>query len=275
VKIIFAKNLGFCFGVKRALNILEKSIKNDSKPIYLLGEIVHNEKVIQKLKKEGVKIVFSPREVKNGTLIIRAHGFPPFKISRKVILRNATCPFVKRVQDLACNLSKDGYQVVIFGKRNHPEVIGISAFSKNKALIVENKSQAKKLPKFKKIGFISQTTSDEEKFFEILEILKKKAKEFKYFNTICPQVKLRQKELKEILKKVEAVLVIGSKSSSNTQKLAKIVKNSGKKLIWINSLKELKKKNLKEISSLGVVSGTSAPNFEIEKIKNYLQKFKN
>jgi len=229
VKIIFAKNLGFCFGVKRALNIVENSIKNDPKPIYILGEIVHNEKLIQKLKKEGVKFVFSPKEVKKGTLIIRAHGFPPFKVSKEAILRDATCPFVKRVQNLAYNLSKNGYQVVIFGKKDHPEVIGISAFAKNKALIIENKSQAKKLPKSKKIALISQTTSNEEKFSEILEILKNKAKELKYFNTICPEIKLRQRELKEILKKAKAVLVIGSKLSSNTQNLAKIVKNSGKK----------------------------------------------
>ena len=130
----------------------------------------------------------------------------------------------------------------------------------------------KKLPKFKKIALLSQTTSNEEKLFEILEILKKKAKELKYFNTICPQVKSRQRELKEILKKVKAVLVIGSKLSSNTQKLAKIVKNSRKKLIWVNSSKELKRKNLQKIPSLGVVSGTSVPDFEVEKIKNYLVK---
>jgi len=272
VKIIFAKNLGFCFGVKRALKIVENSIKNDSKPIYILGEIIHNERIIQKLKKRGVKILSSPKKVQKGTLIIRAHGFPPFKIAKKVILRDATCPFVKKVQNLAQRLQKNGYQVVIFGKRDHPEVIGISAFAKNKALVVENKSQAEKLPKFKKIALLSQTTVNEEEFFEILKILKKKAREVEYFDTICPQVKSRQRELKEILKKVRTVLVVGSKLSSNTQKLAEIIKNSRKKLIWVNSLKELKRKNLKGIPSLGVVSGTSAPDFEVEKIKNYLVK---
>mgnify|MGYP000455523401 CR=1 FL=1 len=147
MKIIFAKNLGFCFGVKRALNIVESSIQNNLRPIYLLGEIVHNEKIIQDLKEKGIKIVSSPKEVKKGTLIIRAHGFPPFQIPQKVILRDATCPFVKRVQNLAQRLNKNGYQVVIFGKKDHPEVIGISAFAKNKALIIENKSQAKKTSK--------------------------------------------------------------------------------------------------------------------------------
>jgi 4-hydroxy-3-methylbut-2-enyl diphosphate reductase len=272
MKVIFSKHLGFCFGVKRALKIALDSLKNDPKPIQVLGEIIHNEKILEALRKKGIKFVSSPKGVKKGTLIIRAHGFPPFKVPQNVALRDATCLFVKKVQNLAKILNENGYQVVIFGKRNHPEVVGICAFAQNKAKVLENKSQAKKLLKFKKIGFISQTTCDEEKFFEILEILKKKAKEFKYFETICPEVRLRQKELKEILKDVEAVLVIGSRLSSNTQKLANIVKTSGKKLIWINSLKELKRRNLKGISSLGVVSGTSAPDLEIKKIKEYLKE---
>mgnify|MGYP000337582312 CR=1 FL=1 len=273
MKIIFSKHLGFCFGVKRALDIVLNSLKNDPKPIQVLGEIVHNEKILEALREKGVKFISSPKFAKKGTLIIRAHGFPPFEVPSNVTLRDATCLFVKKVQNLAKILNENGYQVVIFGKKTHPEVVGICAFSQNKAKVLENKSQAKKLPRFKKIGLISQTTCDEEKFLEILEVLKNKTKELKHFETICPEVKLRQRELREILKITEAVLVIGSKHSSNTQKLAKIVQNSGKKLIWVNSLKELKRRNLERFSSLGVVSGTSAPDFEVEKIKKYLKTY--
>ena len=277
MKVIFAKHIGFCWGVKRAITIAEKSLKEDPKPIQFLGPLVHNEKVIERLKKLGGKFI-PPSNlesgIKSGTLILRAHGeiVDLKKTEKKIIIRDTTCPLVKNAQLKAQNLFEDGYQVIIIGDKGHPEVKGIKGRTEGQALVLENESQAKSLPKFKKMGVVSQTTQDLNKVNEILKILKNKAKKFKWVNTVCPEVVFRQKELSKISKKADGILVIGSRSSANTRRLAEIVKKVKKPIWWINSLAELKKINFKDISSLGVVSGTSAPDWEIKKIKKWLEE---
>ena len=277
MKIIFAKHVGFCWGVKRAITIAEKSLKKDPKPIQFLGPLVHNEKVIERLKKLGGKFI-PPSNlesgIKSGTLILRAHGeiVDLKKTEKKIIIRDTTCPLVKNAQLKAQNLFEDGYQVIIIGDKGHPEVKGIKGRTEGQALVIENESQAKSLPKFKKMGVVSQTTQDLNKVNEILKILKNKAKKFKWVNTVCPEVVFRQKELSKISKKADGILVIGSRSSANTRRLAEIVKEVKKPIWWINSLAKLKKINFKDISSLGVVSGTSTPDWEIKKIKEWLEE---
>ena len=291
MKIIFAKHIGFCSGVKRAIEIAENAVKKDKKPICFLGEIVHNELVMEKFKKKNVKFISSPRGAKSGTLIVQAHGFPPFSnaIDKRVLIRDATCPLVKKAQMLANFLYNKSYKVVIIGDKNHSEVKGINGYIRNRGIIIENEKQAKKLPKFNKIGVVAQTTQRKEKFNQILKILKKKGKEIKYFDTICPEVKARQKELNKILKKCDGVLVIGSKFSANTRRLVEKVKNlkkttthpprpparfaRGPLVFWVNSLNELKNQKIKDVSVLGVVSGTSTPNWEIKKIKKYFKNY--
>ena len=277
MKVIFAKHIGFCWGVRRAITIAEKSLKKDPKPIQFLGPLVHNEKVIERLKKLGGKFI-PPSNlesgIKSGTLILRAHGeiVDLKKTEKKIIIRDTTCPLVKNAQLKAQNLFEDGYQVIIIGDKGHPEVKGIKGRTEGQALVLENESQAKSLPKFKKMGVVSQTTQDLNKVNEILKILKNKAKKFKWVNTVCPEVVFRQKELSKISKKADGILVIGSRSSANTRRLAEIVKKVKKPIWWINSLAKLKKINFKDISSLGVVSGTSAPDWEIKKIKKWLEE---
>jgi len=277
MKIIIAKHVGFCWGVKRAITIAEKSLKKDPKPIQFLGPLVHNEKVIERLKKLGGKFI-PPSNlesgIKSGTLILRAHGeiVDLKKTEKKIIIRDTTCPLVKNAQLKAQNLFEDGYQVIIIGDKGHPEVKGIKGRTEGQALVLENESQAKSLPKFKKMGVVSQTTQDLNKVNEILKILKNKAKKFKWVNTVCPEVVFRQKELSKISKKADGILVIGSRSSANTRRLAEIVKETEKPIWWINSLAKLKKINFKDVSSLGVVSGTSAPDWEIKKIKKWLEE---
>lgn len=274
MKIIFAKHIGFCWGVKRAITIAKKSLKEDPKPIQFLGPLVHNEKVIERLKRLGGKFISHLNEIKLGTLILRAHGeiVDLKKTEKKIIIRDTTCPLVKNAQLTAQNLFKDGYQVIIIGDKGHPEVKGIKGKVEGKTFVIENESQAKSLPKSKKIGVVSQTTQDLNKVNEILKILENKAKKFKWVNTVCPEVVFRQKELSEISKKADGILVIGSRSSANTRRLAEIVKKVKKPIWWINSLAELKKINFKDISSLGVVSGTSAPDWEIKNIKKWLEE---
>lgn len=271
-KIIFAKKIGFCPGIKRAVLIAEEAFKKSPKPIYFLGSLVHNEEVLKKFKKRGGKFIRDLKEAKSGTLIIRAHGIPPFpqKFKKKLLIVDATCPLVKRVQLLANSLYKKNYQIIIIGDKKHSETKGIKGYTENQAIIIENEKQAEKLAKFKKLAVIVQTTMDFKKSQKIFKILKNKSEEIKYFNTICPEVESRQNELKLILKKIKEVLIIGSKTSANTRRLVQIAKKAGKFVRRVNSLAELKKEGLPCFSSLGVISGTSTPNEEIKKIKKYL-----
>ena len=273
MKIIFAKHIGFCFGVKRAVALAENSLKKDKKPIWFLGKLVHNEKVLEKFTRKNVRFISNAQQVRSGTLIVQAHGFAPFD-NKKTLIRDATCPLVKRVQTLASSLYKKGYQVIIIGDKSHSETKGIKGYAGGKAIIINNEKQAERLPKYKKIGVVVQTTQSPGNFKKILKILKKKSRQIKWFNTICPEVNMRQKELKEILRRSGAILVIGSRLSANTKRLIQIAKKMKKKVFWVNSLEELKKKKFKGVSVLGVVSGTSAPDREIKKIKKWLTNLK-
>jgi len=281
MKIIFGKNIGFCSGVKRAILTAEKSLRGDPRPIQFLGSLVHNELVMKELIKKGGKIISNLKQAKPGTLIIQAHGISPTlkkRVPTSVLVKDTICPLVKNAQFKAQNLFKDGYKVIIIGDKNHPEVKGIKGHTNNQAIIVENENQTKTLHflkkvKGKKIGVVSQTTQDLDKFNQILRILKNKAREIKWFNTICPEVIVRQKELDKILQNCDGVLVIGSRSSANTKRLVEKTKKFKKRVFWINSLDELKRKKIKGISTLGVVSGTSTPDWEIEKIKKYLNDY--
>ncbi len=275
MRTIFAKHIGFCSGVKRAVSLAENSLKKDKKPIWFLGELVHNEKVLEKFRKRRVKFISNPKRTKSGTLIIQAHGFPPFseKISKKLLIRDATCPLVKRAQLLVKFLEQKGYQVVIVGDKGHSETKGIKGYTRKGAIIVENEKQAGKLPRYEKIGVVVQTTQWPENFNKILKILKKKSRQIKWFNTICPEVNIRKKELNEISRRSQEILVIGSHLSANTKRLIQTAKKMKKKVFSANSLEELKKKKkkFKGVSVLGVVSGTSASDREIEKIKKWLE----
>lgn len=274
MKIVFAKNIGFCSGVKRAATITQKALKEDPWPIQFLGLLVHNEKVIEDFIKKGVKFIKELKEAKSGTIIIQAHGRPPFKqkINSKFTIRDATCPLVKRAQLVAQSFFQKGCQVIILGDENHSEVIGIKGYTENTALVIKDEKEAKKLPFFEKIGFLSQTTKNEETFGRVLEILKKKSKEIFWQNTLCPEVKARQTELERILNNCDGVLLIGSRLSANTQRLAEKVEKLKKKLFWINFLEELKKQKINGVSKLGVISGTSTPNWEIERINLWLEE---
>jgi len=276
MKIILAKNLGFCSGVKRAIKITEDSLKKDPRPIYFLGSLVHNEEVVNRFKKGGVKFTNTLTGPKSGTLIIQAHGRPPLpkRINKGLLIRDATCPLVKRVQVIANSLNSQGYQVVIVGDKDHSETKGIKGYTQNRALIIKDKNQVKKLAKFKKIGLVAQTTQSSESFQEIIKVLKRKGRKVKSFNTICPEVITRQKEVDEIIKKSQAVLVIGSRSSANTKRLVEKVKKAKKRVHWVNSLKEIKEQKIDPLLSLRIVSGTSTPDWEIKKITKWLKKLK-
>jgi len=270
MKIIVAKNIGFCTGVKRAIDIAREALEKDPSPVQFLGGLIHNEEIIKEVRSKGGKLISDPKKAKSGTLIIRAHGTPPLPPLKGVLIKDATCPLVKRAQEAANDLSKEGYQVIIIGEKEHAEIKGIRGCVKNGVVVIEDELAAKKLKKLKKIGIIAQTTQNLEKVNRILEILKGRAAEIKFINTLCPQVLSRQKEISELLKKVDGVLVVGSAQSANTSQLVKIVREAGKPVWLANSAEKIEKNNFKGINVLGVISGTSAPDWIIEKIRKRL-----
>lgn len=271
MKVIIAKNIGFCGGVKRAVDIARKSLIKSPRPVQFLGEIIHNEEVLKEIESKGGRIVSDLKGVKPGTLVIRAHGTRPLPRLKDVFIEDATCPLVKRAQEAAKTLLKEGYQVVIIGDKEHPEIKGIQGHVENKAIVIADESAAEKIKNTEKIGVVCQTTQNSQKVEKILEILKKKTKKFKFLNTLCSEVLARQKEIREIIAKANAVLVVGSATSANTNQLVKIAQ-AAQKPVWLaNSVDDLKKNSdFKKTSVLGVISGTSTPDWLIERIKKYL-----
>lgn len=270
MKLIVAKKIGFCTGVKRALSIAKKSLEEDPKPVHFLGAIIHNEKVLAEIKEKGGIIISNPKDAKSGTLVIRAHGSSTFPKINNVLIEDATCFLVKKAQIAAQNLYKERRKIIIIGNKEHPEVRGILGHVSNKAEIIKNEEEAEKIKSSQKLGVIAQTTQNIDLVNKINGILKKKTKDFKWINTLCPQVAFRQKELKDIMKKAKAILIIGSRSSANTNQLIKTVQKTKKPYFLANSLRDLNKNELKNIPILGMVSGTSAPDWIIEEIRQYL-----
>lgn len=262
MKVILAKNSGFCMGVKRAVDTA-LSIKD--KPVYVLGEIIHNEGVLKKLSENNVITVDSYENLNEGdTLIIRSHGVGKSTLedlaSKKINVVNLTCPFVMKTQKIVEDYYKKGYKIIIFGKKDHPEVIGINGWCNDTAVIYENENCEISLLKDEKICVVAQTTASKEKFDEFLKNFDNSyAKTVEIFKTICYTTLERQKEADELSKKCEAMVVIGGTNSSNTKKLFDVCNKNCKNTYLVSSPKGLDYKTLNRYESVGIVSGASTP----------------
>jgi 4-hydroxy-3-methylbut-2-enyl diphosphate reductase len=275
MKIIFSKDIGFCFGVKRAVKIVENLIKESEGPFWLLEPIVHNERVMGKLKKEGVRLVTSLKEIDKGVLVISAHG-EKIEIYRKakekgLKIVDTTCPLVTNAQNLAKKFQGLGYQIFIAGDKKHKEVTGIWEATNKKAIIISKAKDFSRVKIEKPTVLISQTTQSLNNIKKIFKELKKKDKKAKFLNTLCPTCQKRQKEIKELAKKADLILIIGSKSSANTKRLWEIAKN--KNSFLVEGEKDLDKSIIGKRKIIAITSGTSTPNWIInevvEKIKTY------
>jgi small subunit ribosomal protein S1 len=275
MKIILARNIGFCFGVKRALNITLKALKdNPGEAIHTLGALIHNPPVINKLKSKGVRVVSCADEVKNGIVIIPSHGLSSSiveKLKAKGIkLVDATCPYVLRSQKLASSLVKSGYRVIIFGQRMHPEIKGIIGMIGKNAIVVSTPQDIAKLKKLKKIGVISQTTESSARFTEIVKQLLEKSPEIRVYNTLCVHTMNRQKEASAIAGKVDLMIVVGGHNSANTSRLYELCRKKVptyhiESAAEIGPLSKIRKK-LRSGCVVGIVSGTSTPHSSIKDI---------
>lgn len=285
-EIKLAKFAGFCYGVKRAVETVKKlKAENPDKKVSVLGELIHNTDVINELESLGINTITEIPEHGEGICVVRSHGESPEVIEK---IKNAgfttvdlTCPDVKKVQHTAIELAKNGYYVVIVGKSEHPEVIAIKANAKlwsDKVVVATEIEQLKNFEKeiksHKKVGVVVQTTQRITTLNKIVEYLTSIAKEIHIANTICQSTSMRQSEAKELAKKSDLVIVVGSKKSANTTHLAEILKDITK-TIHIENDTELDnyKELIEKAQKIGITAGASTPQNIIEKVIKKLENY--
>ncbi len=291
-----AKTAGFCGGVKKAFLMVKEEFENKEKKgrVFILGSLVHNNNVMKTVRNMGIEKVNSLEEVAKGdTVIITAHG-----ISKKVFEQieekgakvfNATCPKVTMVQECAKEYFEKGFQIVIFGDKDHKEMKGINGWCENSAKILANFEEVdefilgiEKNSEQKPILLISQTTQNIANFNKVKKIvteaINSKHGIIEVVDTICRATFVRQKEVFDIAREMDAIIVIGGRSSSNTKQLWKIVKKENSKTVWIEDPSELRNHDFKKIldsaSSVGIVSGASTSLEDIEEVKNIVESYK-
>lgn len=279
-EVKLAKSAGFCFGVKRAVDMVYEEAKKGGS-IYTYGPIIHNEEVVSDLEKKGVRVINNEDElddINNGTVIIRSHGVPK-KIYDKMISKglnviDATCPFVKKIHNIVMEHSGPDDIIIIIGNKNHPEVEGIRGWSNCTTFVVENEEEIDNLPYFggKNVYIVAQTTFNYNKFKELVEIIEKKGYNSSAVNTICNATEERQTEAKSLALESDAMIVIGGKHSSNTQKLYQICKKECAGTLYIQTLDDLELNELTSVRSVGITAGASTPNNIIEEVWQACQK---
>lgn len=284
MEILLAKSAGFCFGVTRAVNTvyeeIEKLQEDKNRKIYTFGPIIHNEEVVNDLERKGVEVVNSIEEfdtLEKGTVIIRSHGVSKSvydKIKEKGFdIIDATCPFVKKIHDTVFEKGKENYEIVIIGNAKHPEVEGIKGWCITKTTIIntEEDALAFETEETSKLCIVSQTTFNYKKFNYLVEILAKKLYDIIVVNTICNATNERQLEARKIAKSVDTMIVIGGKSSSNTQKLYEICKEECENTFFIQTVEDMKNLKLLPSKVIGITAGASTPKNIIEEVQNYVR----
>jgi len=279
MQIKLAKSAGFCFGVKRALEIALKTSLLGKK-VYMLGEIVHNENVVKLIENAGIKKVKRLKKSKNAVLLIRAHG-TSINIFKKAIslgynIVDATCPMVKEIHRVAKEMEKKGYRIIVIGDKNHDEVRGIIGQLKRRALVIDKlgKTSLNKIKKTAKACIVVQSTQNLDKTLEIADAIKRYIPDLVFFNTICKPTRTKQAEIKTMPLENDLMIIIGSKNSANTKRLYEISHALNKKTRWVNSKKDIKISWLKDARRIGITAGASTPQETIAEITSYIRSIK-
>lgn len=285
MEYIVGKTAGFCYGVKNAVEKSEKALENE-KPIYCLGEIVHNKNVVKDLENKGIIFIDDLKQnLEKRKTIIRAHGIEKEVYTQAdkmgIDLIDLTCPKVLKIHKIVSEYNEKEYYIFLVGSKKHPEIIGTASFCGDDVSIIENIDDINisidnfKKSNRKKLAIVVQTTFSLQKFTEITESIKKKFKNFENIevvNTICNATKIRQEETEELSKKVDCMIIVGGKNSSNTKKLYEISKKNCNNTICVEEVNEIDKGVLKQGNIVGIMAGASTPqcsiNNVIELVKN-------
>lgn len=279
MKVTLAKSAGFCFGVKRAVEMVYKEAETGKK-VYTLGPIIHNEQVVQDLEQKGVRVIDTPEELseaEDATVIIRSHGISADVYhqleDKKVRIVDATCPFVSKIHRIVEKKYQEGSCIVIVGNANHPEVEGINGWCNGVATVIGSVSEAENYSQepARKLCVVAQTTFNYKKFKDIVDIFSKKSYDIDVMNTICNATEERQTEAAAIAGDSDAMIVIGGKHSSNTQKLYEICKNVCPDTHFIQTLDDLDLKQFQSFRSVGITAGASTPNTIIKEVQSYVR----
>ena len=279
MKVTLAKSAGFCFGVKRAVEMVYKEAETGKK-VYTLGPIIHNEQVVQDLEQKGVRVIDTPEELseaEDATVIIRSHGISADVYhqleDKKVRIVDATCPFVSKIHRIVEKKYQEGSCIVIVGNAKHPEVEGINGWCNGAATVIGSVSEAENYSQepARKLCVVAQTTFNYKKFKDIVDIFSKKSYDINVMNTICNATEERQTEAAAIAGDSDAMIVIGGKHSSNTQKLYEICKNVCPDTHFIQTLDDLDLKQFQSFRSVGITAGASTPNTIIKEVQSYVR----
>lgn len=269
MNIIVADYSGFCFGVKKAVSTAYNTVNDNGGNIYTYGPIIHNRMVVDELEDKGVRQLESIDEInQNDTIIIRSHGVPKdvydALICKGSTIIDATCPYVDYIHKKVEEYYNKGYQIVIIGNPDHPEVVGINGWCQNSAIIINTEDGNASIKTYPKICVVAQTTLNKEKWKAKVSSLLDASKEIVVFNTICNATEQRQKSALEIAKQSDAVIVLGGYNSSNTKKLVEICKNYCPKTYHVERIDELNMDEIKDIKTLGITAGASTPDWIIK-----------
>jgi len=276
MKINLARSAGFCFGVKRAIDMAFKTAESGSS-VYMLGDIVHNELVVSSIRQAGIKKIARLGRGHGKTLLIRAHGARKDTIEKALLsgynVIDATCPMVKEIHRIVTEMETKGYRIIIVGDLNHDEVRGIVGQLKEKALVIP---QAKVIPwqtvkKIRRAAVVAQSTQNIEEVERIISLLRKKIPVLRFFNTICKPTRTKQAEIRSLPLANDAVIVIGSHSSANTRRLYELSHSLNKRTYWIETKKDLNRNWFKGIGSVGVTAGASTPDWITCEVLDYLK----
>jgi 4-hydroxy-3-methylbut-2-enyl diphosphate reductase len=290
MKVTIDKNSGFCWGVVRTVDIAEEVMETNSE-LYSLGPIIHNPMEIERLKQKGLETVTHQDlpALSGKKVLIRAHGEPPatYELARQhhVELIDATCPVVTKVQERIRKFYDKGYQVVIFGKKDHAEVIGLLGHTNNEAIVIKSVDEAVKVDPTRKTVLFSQTTMDKPTFYAIANVLRERiraefevgtfeesALDFHAKDTICGQVSGRDKKLREFASQNEVMIFVAGRNSSNGKVLYEICKEANPTTYFIEDVPELKAEWFEGKESVGISGATSTPQWLMEKVKEAIEK---
>lgn len=277
MEIIIAKNAGFCFGVDRAVKMTLEELEKEGDQVYSYGPLIHNPQAVSELEDKGLTTLESFERIGEGRLIFRSHGVPE-TIQEKAVemglsVVDCTCPYVKAVHKRVRDFSDKGYDIVIIGDSAHPEVIGINGWCYDKAYIIDSEEEARNLPRLGKVCVVSQTTNRLEKFQLLADIVKERSSESEIFNTICNATRTRQDSAAELAQRVDAMIVIGGKTSSNTTKLAEISRKYCNNVYLIETVEELALQELQNFNTIGITAGASTPDRIIKEAVKVMENY--
>jgi 4-hydroxy-3-methylbut-2-enyl diphosphate reductase len=270
MKIILAESAGFCFGVKRATSMAFDAAEHYHQ-ICSLGPIIHSPQLVKKLEEKGVRVIENVEEIPEGAVIIRSHGVTSAELdgilARELNIVDATCPFVKKAQDHAALLSREGYVVILVGEAEHPEVQGIVSYARDgEVFVVADRRQAEDLPRKSRIGVVAQTTQSFENLRQVVEVCLEKSKELRVFNTICSATTVRQNEARNIARQVDMMLVIGGFNSANTNRLAQICIEIQPRTHHVETAEQIEATWFAGVSTVGITAGASTPRWIIDEV---------